>query len=73
MILNWKFWLLRILINLVFGLLLFTILSSADSGDDTTETERAVELEPIVVTATKNTPTPQRYTRYYKSHYTRRD
>ena len=56
MILNWKFWLLRILINLVFGLLLFTILSSADSGDDTTETERAVELEPIVVTATK---TPQ--------------
>ena len=56
MISNTKIWILRILINLVFGLLLFARLSSADSSDDTSETERAVELEPVVVTATK---TPQ--------------
>ena len=56
MISKTKMWILRILINLVFGLLLFAILSSADSDDDTGETERAIELEPVVVTATK---TPQ--------------
>ena len=49
-------WLLRILIQLVFGLLLFAILSSAESQDDTFETDDAVALEPIVVTATR---TPQ--------------
>ena len=54
---NGKIWFLRILINLVFGLLLFAILSSAESGDETAETEPTVELEPVVVTATK---TPQR-------------
>ena len=60
MISNTKIWILRVLINLVFVLLLFVILSSADSadnGDNTRETEPAVELKPIVVTATK---TPQR-------------
>ena len=41
----------------MLGLLLFAILSSAESGDDTLETNDAVELEPIVVTATR---TPQR-------------
>ena len=50
-------WLLRILLNLVLGLLIFAILSSAESTDDTPETDNAVELEPVVVTATK---TPQR-------------
>ena len=50
-------WLLRILIQLVFGLLLFAILSSAESRDDTPETDGAVALEPVVVTATR---TPQR-------------
>ena len=54
---NGKIWFLRILINLVFGLLLFAILSSAESGDETPETDSTVELEPVVVTATK---TPQR-------------
>ena len=57
MILNGKIWLLRILLNLLFGLLLFAILISAESADETPETDRAVELEPIVVTATR---TPQR-------------
>ena len=57
MISNTKIWILRILINLVFGLLLFAILTSAESTDDTAETDSAVELEPVVVTATK---TPQR-------------
>ena len=57
MISNTKIWILRILINLVFGLLLFAILSSAESTDDTSETDSAVELDPVVVTATK---TPQR-------------
>ncbi len=47
---NGKIWFLRILINIVFGLLLLAILSSA-------ETESTLELEPVVVTATK---TPQR-------------
>ena len=56
MISNTKIWILWVRINLVFGLLLFAILSSADNGDNTVETEHAVELEPIVVTATK---TPQ--------------
>ena len=50
-------WLFQILLKLVLGLLLFAILSSAESGDDTLETNNAVELEPIVVTATR---TPQR-------------
>ena len=54
---NRKIWFLRILINLVFGLLLFAILSSAESRDKASETDPTVELEPIVVTATK---TPQR-------------
>ena len=54
---NGKIWFLRILINLVFGLLLLVILSSAESGDKTPETDPTVELEPVVVTATK---TPQR-------------
>ena len=57
MISKTKIWILRILINLIFGLLLFAILSSAENDSDTPETERAVELEPVVVTATK---TPQR-------------
>ena len=57
MILNGKIWLLRILLNLLFGLLLFAILISAESAEDTPETDPAVELEPIVVTATR---TPQR-------------
>ena len=46
-------WLLRILIKLVLGLLLFVILRSAESS----ETDGAVALEPVVVTATR---TPQR-------------
>ena len=50
-------WLVRILLNLVLGLLAFVLLSSAESADDTPETEGTVELEPVVVTATK---TPQR-------------
>ena len=50
-------WVLRVLLNLVLGLLAFAILSSAETTDDTAETDRAVELEPVVVTATK---TPQR-------------
>ena len=54
---NTKIWILRILLNLVFGLLLFAILSSAASENDTSETDPAVELEPVVVTATR---TPQR-------------
>ncbi len=54
---NTKIWILRVLINLVFGLLLFAILSSAENHNDTSETDQAVELEPVVVTATK---TPQR-------------
>ena len=57
MVSNMKIWILRILINLVFVLLLFAILSSAENADDTSETDNAVELEPVVVTATK---TPQR-------------
>ena len=57
MISNTKIWILRVLINLVFGLFLFAIFSSADNGDNTREAEPAVELEPVVVTATK---TPQR-------------
>ena len=57
MIVNGKIWLLRILLNLLFGLLLFAILISAESADETPETDRAVELEPVVVTATR---TPQR-------------
>ena len=57
MISNKKVWILRILLNLAFGLLLFAILSSAESEDDPFKTDRAVELEPVVVTATK---TPQR-------------
>ena len=56
MISKTKIWILRVLINLVFGLLLFAILSSADNADNTSETEHTVELEPVVVTATK---TPQ--------------
>ena len=52
-----KNWILRILLNLGLGLLLFAILSSAESGNDTSETDLAVELEPVVVTATR---TPQR-------------
>ena len=51
-----KIWIFRILLNLVFGLLLFAILSSAESENDTSETDSTVELEPVVVTATK---TPQ--------------
>ena len=47
--------LLRILLP-VFGLLLLTILSSAERRNDTPETDSAVALEPIVVTATR---TPQ--------------
>ena len=50
-------WLLRVRIQIVFGLLLFAILSSAESRDDTPETDGAVALEPVVVTATR---TPQR-------------
>ena len=53
---NIKIWILRILLNLVFVLLLFAILSSAESENDTSETDSTVELEPVVVTATK---TPQ--------------
>ena len=56
MISKTKIWILRILINLVFGLLLFAILSSADSEDNISETDPTVELEPVVVTATR---TPQ--------------
>ena len=56
MISNTKMWILRILLNLVFGLLLFAILSSAESENDTSETNSAVELESVVVTATR---TPQ--------------
>ena len=50
---NTKIWILRILLNLVFGLLLFAILSSAESENDASETDSAVELEPVVVTATR--------------------
>lgn len=50
-------WLLRVLIQFVFGLLLFAILSSAESKENTLETNGAVALEPVVVTATR---TPQR-------------
>jgi len=50
-------WLLRILLNLVLAFLVFALLSSAESADDTPETEGPVELDPVVVTATK---TPQR-------------
>ena len=56
MISNTKIWVLRVLINLAFGLLLFAILSSAETENDTSKTDTTVELEPIVVTATK---TPQ--------------
>ena len=52
MISKTKIWILRVLINLAFGLLLFAILSSAESENDTAETDRTV-LEPVVVTATK--------------------
>lgn len=57
MIANTKIWFLQILLYLVFGLLLFAILSSAESENGTSETDPAVELEPVVVTATR---TPQR-------------
>ena len=57
MLSNRKKWILRILLNLVLGLLVFALLSSAESGGDVPETDRATELEPIVVTATR---TPQR-------------
>ena len=57
MISKTRMWILRILINLMFALLLFVIFFSADSAGDTPETQHAVELEPVVVTATK---TPQR-------------
>ena len=50
-------WTLRVLLNFVLGLLAFAILSSAESTDGTAGTDRAVALEPVVVTATK---TPQR-------------
>ena len=50
-------WFLQILLNLMLGLLAFVLLSSAESTDDTLETDRPVELDPVVVTATK---TPQR-------------
>ena len=50
-------WFLQILLNLMLGLLAFVLLSSAESTDDTPETDRPVELDPVVVTATK---TPQR-------------
>ncbi len=56
MISNTKIWILRVIINLVFGLLLLAILSSAESENDISETGSAVELEPVVVTATR---TPQ--------------
>ena len=56
MISKTKIWVLRVLINLAFGLLLFAILSSAETENDTSETDTTVELEPVVVTATK---TPQ--------------
>ena len=49
-------WLLRIFLNLVLGLLVFAILSSAESIDNTLKNDDAVELEPVVVTATR---TPQ--------------
>ena len=41
-------WLFQILLKLVSGLLLFAILSSAESGDDTLETDGKVELAPVV-------------------------
>ena len=50
-------WFLQILLNLVLGLLALVVLSSAESTDDTSGTDSTVELEPVVVTATK---TPQR-------------
>lgn len=53
MIANTKIWFLQILLYLVFGLLLFAILSSAESENGTSETGPAVELEPVVVTATR--------------------
>ena len=46
-------WFLWIPLNLVLGLLLFTLLSSAENSSSTSETDGAVELEPIVVTATR--------------------
>ena len=54
---NTKIWIFRILLNLVFGLLLLAILSYAESENDTSETDSTVELDPVVVTATR---TPQR-------------
>ena len=48
--------LLRILMP-VLGLILFATLSSAESQEDTPETDGTVALEPVVVTATR---TPQR-------------
>ena len=50
-------WFLQILPNLVLGLFALALLSSAESTDDTPETDHPVELDPVVVTATK---TPQR-------------
>ena len=50
-------WLLWILIKLVLVSILFATLSSAESRDDTLETDSAMALEPVVVTATR---TPQR-------------
>ena len=50
-------WCLHIVLNLVLGLLAFALLSSAESSDNTAETDGATELEPVVVTATR---TPQR-------------
>ena len=50
-------WFLQRLPNLVLGLFALALLSSAESTDDTPETDRPVELDPVVVTATK---TPQR-------------
>ena len=48
-----KIWIFRILLNLVFGLLLLAILSYAESENDTSKTDSTVELEPVVVTATR--------------------
>ena len=53
MISNTKIWILRILINLAFGVLLFAIWSYAETEDDTSETDPTTELESIVVTATR--------------------
>ena len=49
--------LLWIPIKLVLGLVLFATLSSAESLEDTLETDSTVALDPVVVTATR---TPQR-------------